>query len=729
MKKIADFIVKQKIYFLSAFLVIMLICGVLQSGVKTNYMLSDYLPKDNEFAKAFEINGENFGTNENIKVMVKDIDEAELQNRLTEINSVENVDSAVINQYKIEYKAALIDVVIKQNVSYDEIKKLVADIEATGDNQIFISGNIINIINQQDIMNGEIAKILFLLIPFALLIMIITSKSFFEPVLCMATILAAILISMGTNIIFADGISFITKSMLTALTMAVSIDYSIFLIHAYKAERVKGEDVNRAVANSIVSSFRTITVGSLTTVAGFSAMLIMKFALGYDIGMVFAKTILIALITVLLFMPTLILIFHKLIDKTEHRNLLPSFKGVGKFAVKFKEVIAIIIILILVPSVYGQFNNNFTYGMGDFEKSKGYIAKQEILNTFNGGNQTILLIENRQNLAEEKALFDEISAIEYNGRKITKDGSTSYADLINILWIQGQTAFVSLSIPDNTGLDDFEAIISNPQSQFMQTLTYLATNPNPNQQEMAGLYSAIMQITMSKSAFVTENYSRFILQLDLKEEGAETFAVLDIIKEKANSDFENENYILSQSMALYGIKQAVQTDYILVTVLALIAIFIIVAVSFKSIVLSLILLFVIEAGIFITMAIPFFLGQTIVYIGYLMISAVQLGCTIDYAILLTDKYKHYRKEMTAKEAAIESVEASAPSILTSGGILSVVGLVLNLISTDLVISQIGGIVFRAGLISMLLVFTLLPGLLVIFDKYITKNKKIVIKQS
>ncbi len=712
--RMGTFIVKFRKFFMAAFLVLLIIAGVLQSQVQVNYDLTDYLPADSEFMAAYAISGEQFGTSSIIRVMVGEvssIEAAAIRENLLAINAVETI---VINDYDPAADAVLFTVTFKEGMTNAEAIAAIDEIRTSPEGKpVYLSGSLINHLAIQESSAAESLRTVLFLIPIILIILLLTSTSWIESLISLIVILVAIVISMGTNIIFVNGISFITKSILAALTMAISMDYSIFLLHAFKEARQRGLAPAPAMIAAIKSSFTTITVSSLTTVAGFAALLVMRFTLGGDMGMVFAKAILIALLTVLFLMPGLLMLSYRWIEKTAHKEWIPSFRKVGVFAVRYRLAILILAVVLVIPAVYGQYNNRFIYGasaMTESPESAVYQERQVIQTTFGTGNQIILLIPNEADLEQELSLFEALADVEYEGDIMLKPASKSYAKLLDTVRVS--LAFVGLVSAD-IALNDLEVAIQDPSGVLMQAVAALS----------ASAAADIATLVASKTTFMTDEYSRMFLELDASEEGERTFAMLDAIAEVADGYYDNESYLLGISVGAYSIKQAIEIDYIYVNLIAILAILIMIAVSFCSLAIPFLLMFVIEAGIFLNMSIPFFFGQSLTFVGYLIISAVQLGATIDYAILLSGKYMLFRKETDAKEAAVRAVALSAPSILTSGSVLTLSGLAMNLVSSNPLVQQIGSMVMRAGLFSMLLMFLLLPGLLVMADRFIRKTTR------
>ncbi|MFH0992994.1 MAG: MMPL family transporter, partial [bacterium] len=342
----STFIVKFRKFFMAAFLVALIVAGVLQSRVAVNYDLTDYLPADSEFMAAYALSGEQFGTSSVIRMMVGEVSNAETVVIRENLLAIAAVKAVVINDYDPAADAVLFTITFQEGMTNAEAIAAVDDIRTcpTG-KPVYLSGSLINHLAIQESSAAESLRTVLLLIPIILIILLLTSTSWIEPLISLMVILVAIVISMGTNVIFVDGISFITKSILAALTMAISMDYSIFLLHAFKDARRRGLAPAAATIDAIKSSFTTITVSSLTTVAGFAALLVMRFTLGGDMGLVFAKAILIALLTVLFLMPGLLMLSYRWIEKTAHKEWLPSFKKLGAFAVRHRLAILILAVV------------------------------------------------------------------------------------------------------------------------------------------------------------------------------------------------------------------------------------------------------------------------------------------------------------------------------------------------------------------------------------------------
>ncbi|MEG2159165.1 MAG: MMPL family transporter, partial [Clostridia bacterium] len=479
MDRLAKFIVKHRIFFMVFFLALLIICACLIPQVKINYNLTNYMPKESEFANASDILADEEWDNEVITAMLKGVEKSDQQKVVDKLSKIDNIDSVQISKYSAEQKAVLLNITLKADLSNTQLKTCIGQLRDNGTGyETFLSGMSINDMFIQDTTDSETGKIMLFLIPIVLLVLIFTSKSWLEPIICLGIMGVAIAISMGTNIIFTGGVSFITQSILAALTMAISMDYSIFMLHAFRDECNNGVEPTLAVVSAVKKSFTSITVGSLTTIAGFVAMLFMKFALGIDMGWVFAKTILISLLTVLFLMPGVLLLLHKAIVKTEHKNLFPSFKGVGRVAVKGRYVFAIMAVIILIPAVYGQFNNNFIYGFSSMTEAEGsslYKDNKAITDIFDTGNQMVILYKNDGDLDKESKLLSDLMKYKSNDKTVVKDTSLSYSSVLKQFGLyDGANAFLKGMGKPTLTLTEFDKAIADPESELMKSLALVA---------------------------------------------------------------------------------------------------------------------------------------------------------------------------------------------------------------------------------------------------------------
>lgn len=530
------------------------------------------------------------------------------------------------------------------------------------DEPTYLSGNASNVANSVSVVNKETFKGMAIAFVIIIVILIFTSASYMEPVILLIVIGVSVLINMGTNI-FMGSISYMTKGVSALLQVALTIDYAIFLIHRYREEKTKAEDVKVAMSNALAESFGPILASSLTTIAGFVAIMFMKYKIGLDMGVVFAKGILISLIAVFLLMPALLIIFNQWIEKLEHRTFKFEFKPFAKFLKKARLIIPIIFLLMIIPAFKIQQNNSYVYGNEASLGSKGsslLVEKEEIETIFGSQNQAVILIP------KEVAKKQEL--------KISND-------LLNHPVLKDKISVQSASLIQNSGMNDFL-----PNS-FMKN-------------------------------FESENYNRIVLYLNAPEEGEETTKIISEIRGVLKQNDVKTYYLLGNSPSTLEIQTQVNSDYWKITLISIVLVAIIILFTFKSVLIPVILVFVIQSSIWMNMAIPALTHSPLIFIGYMIVSTVQLGATIDYAILFTNRYLEGRKSMEKFDAMIYAVKNSFISILTSGGILCISGFVISEASTLPAISIFGTLIGRGTICSVLLVLILLPEILVLLDRLV-----------
>lgn len=505
-----------------------------------------------------------------------------------------------------------------------------------------------------------------------IIILLLTTTSYWEPVLLLLTIGSAILLNMGTNgivhyITGADGISYMTQGVSSVLQLALTMDYCIYMLHRFKEEKKKGLRSNEAMVEAIVASFSPVSASSLTTIASFVALMFMSYRLGLDMGFVLAKGTVFSLICVFFLMPALILYTEKLIDKTEHKTFNLSFRKFSKGLVKSRFYVPFIIIALIVPCVYFQAHNTFTYGP---EASLGGTGstiaqdKEAMEKIFGKQNQIVVL-----------------TPIEYynNGTEAQMADALSKVD--------GVSQVQSLAVLDAQGFT------SMMPEKFIEQF---------------------------KANGDESKYTRVIVFLDAPEEGELTTRIVEDLQSVVNTYTEGgeKAYLLGISSSTLEIKALVNADYDIITYVSLGLVALIVLITFKSIMIPIILLVVIQGSIYINMAIPYLMGDSMVFVGYMLISSILLGATIDYAILLTSRYMEHRRTMNKFDAVQHALADSSRTLITSAGILTAAGLAVEFVSTLPATKVFGAAIFRGGICSFALVLVLLPQLLLLCDKLI-----------
>ena len=677
MRKFYNWVVNHRKLVIAVYAVLFIICAVCKTQISVDYDMNDYLPESSASTVALNLMDKEFdGDVPNARVMVKDVtipEALEYKEKISNVDGVTDVtwlDDAVSVDVPLEtqdtdtienyYKGgnALFSVTIEKEKRVDavsNIRKIIGDDNA-------MTGSAVSTAAATTSTVSEIGKISVIAVLFVILVLILTTDSWFEPVVVMIGLGVALIINAGSNLIFGE-ISFVTNAAGMILQLAVSMDYSVFLIHRFTECRKQNSDPKEAMVDALTMSTSSILSSGLTTVIGFLALCLMRFLIGPDLGRALAKGIAISLITVFTFMPCLILSTYKWLDKLEHRPFVPSFNGFGRVVQKVTVPVLIIFVLAIVPSFLASNANSFYYGASHIfnEKTQTGADTAQIEDIF-GKSDTYVLMLPKDDKVQQKALSDALHEIP----QVT--GIISYVDT------------VGMEIPES----------------YLDEETY--------------------------SKLCSDRYTRMILSVEADYEGDETFDLVETIRDTAEEYYPGEWYLAGEGVSTYDLMDTVTQDMMKVNLVAIGAVFLVLLLTMRSIVLPVILVLAIETAIWINLSIPYFSGQPLFYIAYLIISSIQLGATVDYAILLTERYKEYRETCGKKEAVSNTFSAVTVSILTSGSVLTVVGFLLGYISSHGLLSQLGFLIGKGTVCSLIIVLFALPGMLYLFDRTFIKKK-------
>ena len=659
------------------FLILFALCAFCKQFVAVNYDMNDYLPPESASTRALDLMEQEYdGGIPNARVMVQNVSVPEAlkyKEKLLAVDGVsdvtwlddvasvtvplETLDSNTVETYYKDGNALF-------SVTIDEDKRIAAvnalrDI--IGDDNAMTGSAVTTAVATTSTVS-EITTIAIFAVAFVLFALILTTTSFAEPFLVLAGLGIAIIINAGSNLMFGE-ISFVTNAAGNILQLAVSLDYSVFLLHRFAECRQNSSDPKEAMVQALTMSTTSILSSGLTTVIGFLALCLMQFQIGPDLGLALAKGVAISLITVFTFMPALILRTYKLIDKSEHHSFMPSFRGFGRFVSHIMIPMVIIFAILIAPCYLASNANSFYYGASHiFGNATKLGADTEKIETAFGKRDTYVLI-------------------------VPKDSTATQVELSNTLHDIPQIKSI-LSYVDTVG----ETI----PEQYLDEGTLSKLNSN--------------------------NYTRMVLTVDTDYEGNETFSLVEEIRDTAEDYYPGEWYLAGEGVSTYDLMYTVTSDMVKVNLVAIGAVFLVLLLTMKSLILPVILVLSIETAVWINLAIPYFSDQTIFYIAYLIISSIQLGATVDYAILFTDRYKEMRQTYPKKEAIVRTISAVSVSILTSASVLTVVGFLLGIFSTHGLLSQLGYFLGKGTLCSLTIVLFVLPGLLSLFDRLIVRKK-------
>lgn len=758
LKKIPEGIVKLKWVFLVLFVALSIFGAVMIPHTKINYDLTGYLPANCDSSTALELLKKEFDDKGMAYVMVKDVTPekaGEIKTRLEKVEGVATVTYVESMNYK--NNSALYTVTLKDYDStagaFDAVKGI---IDALSDEKAYLSGQsafsyYTKLETEQSIMKLGIAIVVIIL-----LVMLFTSKTYFELIVLILVFGAAMAINMGTNFLFVNGISYIANLVALVLQLALSLDYSIILLHRYMEERDNGEDAKTATVTALTKGLPEILSSSLTTVAGLAALMLMTLSIGAEIGLSLAKGIVVSMATVIFFMPALLVIFDKPIQKTRHKSFVPNVTKPARAIVKARKVIvpAFLLIAILAGVAQGFNKYSFNYNSGslivapkkvieetgfgtlnslvvvvpkgDAEKERQLVKYVESFDLIDKSQTTALSTINvysfiDPNTTEKLYLTDEVSKKDIGNLidKIPSDAGVNPLLIKPIIesWFDD---YVKNYLPEGTkpskakvrliDLLDFAV-----REKFDEISRFIGGDP-----EKLAYLEQVKQISFAKANLESENYSRITFNINGGVEDDDVFELVKTLKTGV-SDFYEERYITGESVVCYEMSEYFMKDNLMVCLFTDLFILVILLITFRNISLPIILILAIQGGIFINFAIPFLSKTSISFIGYLIISAIQMGATIDYAIVLTNRYRGIRKDFTDRyDAMAAATNAVFPTILTSGVILTATGFVMSMLSSG-VVAQLGLLLGVGTLTSIIIVLFVLPSLLLETEKVVDKT--------
>ena len=669
---------RSRITILVVTLVLTIALSVGSFFVKTNYDMTKYLNSSSNTYQGLEILEDTFGNYAAVELMVEDLSMADVLALKTDIKALENVMNVIfiddfvdltvvpIEFVPDEVKAPFISdnkmklqIMFTKGVYDESIDKTIDDIRALSVG--YMRGEALENSHARQVANNQLILIMLIIVPICIIILIIASKSYIEVLLILGVLGVAIVFNQGTNL-FLGSISFITVTMGMALQLAMSLDYSLFLIHRYHEFRHLGK--KEAIKAALKGSLKSITASSLTTVFGFVALTFMQYKIGFDIGFVLAKGIVFSYLSVVILMPIGLYYLDGLITKTTHRSFLPNMKPIGRFVYKLRLPLSLLLVAIAGVGFYFSSHSTYLYqGTQTQAGSQLFIENEKIEAAFGPNNPIVILIKG-EDAAKEGALVTELLAL---------------PDVLNI------NALVLMEL------------------QYGAPRAFLPPEIVAN--------------------FVSGDYIRIILNTTLNSESEAYFQLDADIREITDSHFD-EAYYVGVIPSTADIKEMVTDDTILVLLLSIGLVFLVIMIMFKSVLIPIILVVLIEASIYFNLAIHAVGGTPILYIGYLIIMSIQLGATIDYAVLLTSRYLEERETKNKKDALIDAVKASMPTIIISAFILATAGFIEFFVSDMNAIKEIGLLLGRGTIIAFLLTIFTLPPYLFFFDKWLIKKEKI-----
>ena len=743
MQKTARTIVDSRKLIFVVFLIAVLVSGYTMTLTTVENDLYLFLPEETETRQGLKAMDGEFITYATAQVMVKDISVENATKLAEKLGDIEGVRSAVFDESEQHYKdgAALITLTFAGAVN-DEISQTAAQSmrDALADTpEVSIYTSVGTNFSTTLLREMLIVGVLCVVIVIALLLL--TSRSYAEVPVLLITFAAAAMIQQGTNFVYSS-ISYVANSVTLILQLALAIDYAIILCNRFAEERQHYE-AHEAAVEALAKAIPEIASSSLTTIGGLIAMTFMQFGLGGDLGKVLIKSILISMITVFTLMPGLLLTFSGRIEKTAHRSFMPRIDGIGRFAWKTRRIVPPLFICVAVVAFYFSAHCPFSYNYSDVypeRLNETQAAHKEIIAQFGDSNMVALIVPSGD-YEKETQMLDEISQREH----VTSVLGIASVDVMNGYRLSDRVTldeFAGLAGLDDVTASALFAYYGARQGEydsvetdlhqykiplidlfmFMYDIAESGTIelPQDKLETMESLYS---QLTEAKKQLQGKKYSRMLVYSDTPVQSEESYALIKDVHNIAASYYGDDVYVTGDTVASRDLEESFSTDNILVSGLSALFVVLVVLCVFRSAGLALLLIVVILGSIWLNFSIPYFTGNRIFFVGYLIVGAIQMGANIDYAIVISNRYLVLRQQQCSRRKAIRlALNGALPTLVTSGSILVIAGLLIGYISTEGIISVIGVTLGRGTLISLALVLFVLPQMLVWGDKIIGAGK-------
>ena len=740
--RVASFIVDKRKAIFILFVIAIIYSVICMNLVDVNQDITSYLPDTSETRVGLDKMDEQFTTYATAKVMITNITYEKACVAADNIAAISGVKSVEFDNSEEHYKgtSALITVTVEggneDKVSMDAMNNVESELK---DYDVYISTAIGEEEKTTESLDADMNVILVCAVVIIVFVLALSTKAYAEIPVLLITFGTAALLNKGTNFWFGT-ISSVTNSIAVVLQLALAIDYAIILCDRYMEEHETMDSIP-AVKVALSKAIPEISSSSLTTVSGMAAMMFMQFRLGYDMGIVLVKAIIISLISVFFLMPGVILIFAKAIDKTHHKCNVPNITFVGKFASATKWVIPPVFVAVIIYAFIQSNGCLYLYDVNSVESAKKTvqkIASEKIEATFGAENQLVVMVPVGDYDSEKDLLirYEELpyvsSALGLANQKISDDyvltdalTPRQFAELIdldvevvNVLYSayaydEGQYGPIITDISDYSVpiIDMFMFLYD----QYKQGYVTLSADMEETLNDLYDkLYDAELQLK-------GEEYTRLVLTLDMPVEGDATYTAMEEIRNIAARHYGEDVILVGNSTSTHDLQSSFANDNLIISILTALFVLIILLFTFQSAGLPVLLVLTIQGSIWINFTVPSLQGQGIYFLAYLIVSAIQMGATIDYAIVISSRYLVLKKEMPLKKAVGETINQAFPTIFTSGTILTCAGFLIGYISSNATIAAIGIALGRGTLISIMLVILVLPQILLLGDWIIEKT--------
>ena len=741
MIKVATFIVDRRNLFFLMFGIALIFSVVSMNWVKVENALSAYLPNTTETSKGLDRMEEQFITYGTAKVMVSNIPYEEADRIYQEMDALDSIIMLDFDNSSEHYNnfSALYDITFgyeetdeRALEALNEVKEMLADYD------IYVSTSMGDASAEQ--LAQEMGVISVLVAIVVVSVLLFTSQTWAEVPVLLLTFCSAALITKGTNFMMGT-ISFVSNSVTIVLQLALSVDYAVIFCNRYKEEH-QTLGIREADIVALSKSIPEIFSSSLTTMGGLIAMMFMQFGIGSDMALCLIRAILLSLLAVFLLMPGLIMLFGKAMDKTKHKSFIPDIPFVGKFAYKSRYIVPPLFVVVLVAAYLIQSHCPYVYGYSQLEtpvQSDAMLVDEMIEESF-GSDNFVALIVPSGNYEKEKKLLKELDArpevdhsqglanIEAMDGYMLTDKLTAreFSELLELDYEVAELLYMAYAVND----ENYAKIVngfSNYSVPLIDMFMFLYDEVDEgyvtlDDDLMETLEDAHTQMQIALDQLQGEEYSRMLVYLTLPEEGDETFAFLDEMHEIAGKYYDvNEVLIPGESTSQYDLYKTFQRDNTVVNVVSILAVLVVLLFTFMSAGMPVLLILVIQGVIWINFSIPAMQQKNVFFLSGMIVSSIQMGANIDYAIVISGRFMELKDKMSKKDAIIETMNFAFPTIVTSGTMLALAGIFIGRMSSDGAVCGIGQCLGRGTILSILIVMFVLPQILLLGEKIIDRT--------
>lgn len=741
MTKVARFIVDKRKAFYLVFIAAFVFCAASINKVQVNNDITSYLPAQTETRRGLTIMDEEFITLGSANVMVSNVTYQTALDLSHKLENIEGVSEVAFDGTEEHYKnsSALF------TISFDGEETDPATVEAMNEVLAALEGYDVYSSTQigrdeSATLQQEMTVILAIAAVVIVVVLLFTSKSYMEVPVYLIVFAAAAVLNMGTNFIFGT-ISFITNSIAVVLQLALAIDYAIIFCHRYMEERDNGLDPREADIAALSKAIVEISSSSLTTISGLVALMLMQLRIGFDMGIVLSKGIVCSMLCVFLLMPGLLMLFSAPIDRTRHRNLVPKINFWGKAVVRLRYILPPIFLVVVVAGAVLSSHCDYVFDTNDTDfdnKPAWRIADEKVTDTF-GKKNTIAVLVPRGDYNKEKYVLERVSQLPQvtqatglanieveDGRMLTDEmNPRQFSELAGVDIELARLLYQAYGL----SVEEYGAIFQDPDEYsvpLIDVFEFLLDQKDKGVVNLTGEQADKVddlqeRLDVGLEQLRGEHWSRLVFVADVPTEGDETYALLDEIRSIAQEYYGDDVILVGNSTNAFDLASSFSGDNMKISILTALFVMVILLFTFKSAGLPILLVLTIQGSIWINFSVPVLTGTNLFFLSYLVVSSIQMGATIDYAIVITNRYMELKTEMERKQAAVEALSQSFPTILTSGTIMAVAGFLIGGISTDATIGSVGQTLGRGTVTSIILVMTVLPQLLMLGDALIERT--------